>query len=208
VRPDEVYRRAIAPDKSGLGGGNWIIEAEGAAVGYIFLRTPWGHAPQDRVREVVIGGEWAGSRGALVEALPLLVERLDLAELWLAVAWQDAVLARLLHERGVRGEVSSMPWHTMRILDFPGLMADMQDYVAGRLGEAHLRRLVFCQDGDHYAIACGSERLELDGAGMTRLVFGAPETPEVCPVDRDCDLGRIVDTLFPLPSRLPGLNCR
>jgi hypothetical protein len=56
-----------------------------------------------------------------------------------------------------------------------------------------------------YAITRGQERLELDGAAMTRLVMGAPEGE--MPACSEA-LSKVISTLFPLPSFLPGLNYR
>ena len=98
--------------------------------------------------------------------------------------------------------------HTMRIVDFPGLLGDLKGHVGARLTADQQRAVRFCQDGDRYAIVHGSHRMELDGAAMTRLVLGpAPASETETPVLAR-SLGEIASQLFPLPSFLPGLNCR
>jgi predicted N-acetyltransferase YhbS len=208
VRQVEGFRHAIESADGGRAGDNWIVEAEGQPVCYVFLRTPWSHGPEDGARELLLQGEWAGSRTALVAALPHLLDRLDLGELWLAAPWQDADLKQLLHGQGVRGASSTLPGHTMRILDFPALMGDLRGYVTSRLTGAQRRGLVFHQEGDGYTIARGSDRLVLDGAGMTRLVLGTPADSEKPRPALGSDLDAIIADLFPLPSLPPGLNCR
>jgi len=194
---------------------DWIVEAEGRPVAYLFLGIPWEywHGRATGVREVF---EYAGSRVALIGALARVMARLELRELRLSVPWQDVDFLQLLREQGVQGDPIPLIGHTMRIVNFPGLMRDLRPYMRARL-EAGLRRgLRFEQRGpvpgkageDRYAIVRGQERLELDGATMTRLVMGMPEelAPDV-PIAPDA-LSAGLSALFPLPSFLPGLNFR
>lgn len=183
---------------------DWIVEVAGRPAAYLFLRVPWEyiHRRDAGVREV---SEYAGSRVALASALPVLMAKHSLQGLRLFVPFQDVDFALLLRRQQVTGERVPLPGHTMRIVDFPGLMADLRPYVEGRLTEDLQYGLHFEQEGDAYAIARGQERLDLDGAAMTRLVMGTPggEMP-ACPEA----LGKGISALFPLPSFLPGLNYR
>ena len=204
----EEFQEHLESDGCGPGEDNWIVEAEREPVGYVFLSVPWGRRREDGVREVLLQGEYAGSRVALLDALAQLMGRLDLKELWMAVAWQDADLRQMIWKRGISGESTTMFGHTMRIVDFPGLLADLKDYVGARMTAHQLRAVRFYQDGDRYAIVHGPHRMELDGAAMTRLVLGpasAMETKTPVPAPSP---GEIASQLFPLPSFLPGLNCR
>jgi len=101
---------------------DWVIEMGGHPVAYMFLSIPWEHwHEQDAgVREVF---EYAGSRIALTGALPEIMARLGLRELRLLVPWQDVDLLQLLREQGITGEHAPLSWHTMRIVNFPGLMS-------------------------------------------------------------------------------------
>lgn len=185
---------------------DWILKIAGQPVAYAILSLPWEHRqnPDAGVREVF---EYAGSRVALVAGLAEVVARQGLREMSLLVPWQDLDLLQLL--RGCGFPVEHVPLeHTMRIVDFPGLMSDLRRYVSARLTARQRRGLRFEQEGDRYGLARGRERLELDGVAMTRLVMGAPQEmmPNV-PLESGT-LGEIVRTLFPLPSFLPGLNYR
>jgi len=105
-------------------------------------------------------------------------------------------------------------------------MSDLRSYVRARLTARQWRGLRFEQAEDQYSIVRGPERLELDGATMTRLVMGVPaEMWSDVAVGGDGTVGgdvavgadvstapgalsEIIAALFPLPSFLPGLNFR
>jgi GNAT superfamily N-acetyltransferase len=187
-----------------------IVEVGGRPVAYFFLSVPWEHLGRKDagVREVF---EYAGSRVALVGGLAEVMARLGLQELRLFVPWHDADLFQLLPllgGRDVSGDRIPLFEHTMRIVDFPGLMSDLRGYVRARLTVRQRRGLRFEQEEDRYAIVRSQERLELDGAAMTQLIMGAP--PDMAPdiASGPGALGEIVSALFPLPSFLPGLNFR
>jgi hypothetical protein len=126
----------------------------------------------------------------------------------MAVAWQDSDLRQLLHRRGLIGETSTMIGHTMRIVNLPGLMGDLDRYVRARLSAEQLHNLSFRQDGDRYAIVYGSDRIERDGAAMTQLVLGPAAATDGAPHAEAQSPREIASRLFPLPSFTPGLNCR
>lgn len=203
-RVDEFFTEYSVQREEFLKGNDWIVESGGTPVAYCFTRLPWGHSREQGVRQVI---EYAGSRVALVASLAQVLADLNLRELRLAVPWQDADLLWLLRQEGLAGERIPLPEHTMRIVNFPGLMADLRPYVQARLPARLRRGLRFEQDGDCYAIVRRRECLELDGAAMTRLVLGAPQQmTEVVTANRALD--ELIAALFPLPSFLPGLNYR
>jgi predicted N-acetyltransferase YhbS len=187
--------------------GNWMVETGGRPVAYLFLGHSWeAHSRGDLdLLEVV---EYAGDRTALVGGLGELVARTSARELCLFVPWQDEELRRLLRARGFAGELVPLPGHTMRIINLPGLASDLGRHVRARLTARQRRGLRFEQDGGRLAIVRGRQRIELDGAAMTRLVMGAPagEGPPVAELAGA--LQEVVAALFPLPSLLPGLNFR
>lgn len=188
----------------------WIIERSGQAMAYLFLGSPWSAELGAGIRHV---GEYAGSRLSLVEALDLIVTAGNVRELSWQVAWQDVELIHLLQNEGFKGAVTSLRGHTLRIMNFPGLMKDLRPILRARLDANLLRGLRFEQSGpplggngtDRYAIVRGSERLELDGAEMTRLVMGSPDGPAEA-ISPSGALAEVISALFPLPSFLTGLN--
>ena len=191
-----------------------MIESDGQPVAYLFLTIPWEHWPRrdTGVRDVF---EYAGSRLALVQGLSQVMARLGLKELRLPVPWQDVDLRRLLRRWAAAPIGLPLIGHTMRVVNFPGLMADLEPYVRARLPARQRHGLRFEQEGDRYTIARREKRIELDGGEMTRLVMGLPA--EMASGSGDASgttsssagpLGRIVSALFPLPSFAPGLNYR
>ena len=184
---------------------DWIVEVTGQPAAYLFTGIPWEYRREKDagVREVL---EYAGSRVALVGGLAEVMACLGLRELRLPVPWQDVDFFQLLRAQGATGEHVPLPWHTMRIVNFPGLMSGLRLYVRARLTARQRRGLRFEQEGDRYGIVRGQERLELDGAAMTRLVMGIPAEMAPDTVVGPGALGEIVPALFPLPSFLPGLN--
>jgi GNAT superfamily N-acetyltransferase len=188
----------------------WIVERSGQAVAYLFLGSPREFELGAGIRHV---GEYAGSRLAMVDALKTLFTTTDLQELSWQVAWQDLELIQLLQDYGYSGSVTPLYGHTLRIVNFPGLMNDLRPILQARLGEKLLRGLRFEQSGpllggtrtDQYRIIRGPDRLELDGAAMTRLVMGSTES-KTEPIRLSGALEEVIPALFPLPSFLPGLN--
>gem|GEM_PF-1073753 len=196
---------------------DWIVEVGGRPAAYIFSGIPWECWPATcaSIREVV---EYAGSRVALASGLARVIAQPELREMRLFVPWQDVDFLQLLRGQDAAGEHVPLPGHTMRIVNFPGLMSDLRPYVRARLTESQRRGLRFEQEkgpalsgsaGDCYAIVRGRERVELDGTAMTRLVMGNLErmaNGEWRMAIGSGVLAEIVPALFPLPAFLPGLN--
>jgi len=130
-------------------------------------------------------------------------------------------LLQLLRAQGLTGDATPLIGHTMRVVNFPGLMSDLRSYVKGRLTEEQRRGLRFEQQGDRCVIVRAQERLKLDTLGvLTRMYSSAATTPLVMgslyspvvaatpPTTVGRTLAEITSALFPLPSFLPGLNYR
>jgi GNAT superfamily N-acetyltransferase len=188
----------------------WMVERSGQAAAYLLLGSPREFELGAGIRHV---SEYAGSRLAMVDALEALFTTGGVQELTWPVAWQDLELIQLLQDRGYRGTVAPLYGHTLRIVNFPGFMNGLRPILRARLEAKLLRGLRFEQSGpllggagtDRYAIMRGSDRLELDGAAMTRLVMGDAES-ETEPIRFPGALAEVIPALFPLPSFLPGIN--
>ena len=188
----------------------WMIERTGQMVAYLFLGIPYGLTESSGIRHVA---EYAGSRVALVDAIPVLMSTSQLQALTWPVVWQDRELTQLFQDRGYHGSMSNLDGHTLRILDFSGLMKDLRPILLARLEKSLLRGLRFEQKGpvlggigdDRCMISRGSDRLELDGGAMTLLVMGNAD-PHAEPIRAPGALAEVIAALFPLPSFLPGLN--
>jgi len=212
IRQKSDFSRALRDPGSNtyIHADQWIIERSGQAAAYLFLGFLWGLTRDSDVRHV---GEYAGSRGALADAIQVLMTTSDLQELTWPVAWQDAELIQLLQDSGYTGNMTHLDGATHRIIDFPNFMKDLRPMLRARLDANLLRGLCFEQRGpllggigdDRYTIARGSDRLELDGATMTRLVMGDADT-QAETIHTPGALAEVISALFPLPSFLPGLN--
>jgi predicted N-acetyltransferase YhbS len=191
----------------------WIIERAHQPVAYLLLGIPWEYLDQQSGTGIRHVREYAGSRTALVGALVQIMAQSKLQEIHWPVAWQDSDTITLLQENGFTGTLEPLSDHTMRIINFPGLMADLKPYLRARLDGPQARGLWFEQtgpllganQGDRLAMVHGQDRLELSGAAMTNLVMG--EYGEVASAYSVPDkLADIVTALFPLPTFFPGLN--
>jgi predicted N-acetyltransferase YhbS len=190
----------------------WIIERANQPAAYLLLGIPWEYLGLDAgIRHV---REYAGSRTALVGALGQIMTQSKLQEIHWPAAWQDSDTITLLQENGLTGTPEPLSDHTMRIINFPGLMADLKPYLRARLEGPQARGLRFEQtgpllganQGDQLAIVRGQERLELSGAAMTNLVMGDPGEVYAKTYNIPGSLSDVVSALFPLPTFFPGLN--
>ncbi len=174
----------------------WLIHSKDTPLAYLLLGPLW-TMPRARSRDVC---EYAGSRAAIVSALPLLLKAAGLNQLALASLGHDRELSFLLSGPAAVLKPTTLPG-THGLLDLPGLMRDMRPYLAARLPRADLRPLSFDQQGDTCTFALGQQRLDLDPSQAVRLVLGSPDAPSV-----RGELGRVLSQIFPLPMPLPGFN--
>jgi GNAT superfamily N-acetyltransferase len=214
VRQKSDFFRAVHDPTSNMyiHADQWIIERSGQAVAYLFLGIPWGlqDKPDSGIRHV---GEYAGSRIALADALHVLMTTSTIQDLTWPVAWQDMELIQALQDSGYRGSMTNLEGHTLRIVNFSGFMKDLRPILQTRLDTNLLRGLRFEQSGpllggigdDRYTITRGSDRLELNGAAMTRLAMGNADS-QAETIHAPKVLAEVISALFPLPSFLPGLN--
>jgi GNAT superfamily N-acetyltransferase len=210
-----VRKVSLFEERFGHGNGyiykeKWLAEVEGQPRAYLLLGEPWEHMGQTETRIRYLS-EYAGSRATLAAAVGELLEQPGMTELTLYLPWQEVDFIQRLVDLGATPEWEPLDGHTMRIINFPGLQQDLRPYIQSRLATKLQIGLRFEQSGpllgtdggDRLSISRGSDRLELNGAEMTRLVMGAPG---YTPPDALGALSEIITALFPLPSILPGLN--
>jgi GNAT superfamily N-acetyltransferase len=214
VRQKSDFLRALQEPLSNtyIHADQWIIERAGQPMAYLFLGFLWGlpDGLNSGIRHV---GEYAGSRAALADAIPALMRTGNIKDLTWPVPWQDVELMQLLQGSGYPGSLAPYDGHTWRIIDFPGFMKDLNPLVRARVDAKLWRGIRFEQSGpllggsgnDRYTITRGADRLELDGAGMTRLVMGNAD-PQSEAIHVPGALAEVISQLLPLPSFLPGLN--
>jgi len=175
----------------------WLVERDGQSLAYAMLSLTWRDDPKGRLREI---HEYAGSRGALLDALPAVFAATDVREIRIAALGHDAEFVHLLKQRGLavrEGHLGS----THRVIDLPGLMKALRPYLAERLPAKELRRLSFAQKADVCTFRFGEEALEVGLSQAAPLVLGGPGAPSV-----KGDLGRVLSAIFPIPFPMPGFN--
>ncbi len=214
IRPPAKFADRLTHSYGYVHSEAWIIERANQPVAYLLLGIPWEYLDQQSGAGIRHVREYAGSRTALVGALGQIMSQWKLQEIHWPVAWQDSDTITLLQENGFKGALEPLSDHTMRIINFPGLMADLKPYLQARLERSQARDLRFEQtgpllgayQGDRLAIVHGQERLELSGAAMTNLVMGDPDEVYAAAYAVPDKLADIVKALFPLPAFFPGLN--
>lgn len=209
-RPMEHFLDHFQNYEPGYNQEEWVVEMDGRPEAYLFLITDWEYVGQPEIGQRRVY-EYAGSRVALAAAIPVVAEQAGINLLEVGIPWQDADLQHLLVGMGYDPQWTALDGHTMRIINFSGLLNDMQTYIRSRLSPSLCRGLHFEQTGpllgadggDRCTITYGKDHLELSGAQMTALVMGSPEeeSPPLPGV-----LAEIIPAIFPLPSFLPGIN--
>jgi predicted N-acetyltransferase YhbS len=184
----------------------WIIETDGRPAAYVMLAIPCGSDPREAKREV---HEYAGSRAALLEALPAILDAGEIDEISMRALGHDLEMIYLLRQRGLE-PVADPLGSTHRIIDLPGLMAKLRPYLRERLEGRDMRRLSFAQQGDRCTIAYGGQGVEISLSKAPPLVLGGPGAPPVSGGQGapalSGDLGRVLSTIFPIPFPQPGFN--
>ena len=175
----------------------WLIERQGAPVAYLGLAFGW---PRDMASKRRVTWEYAGSRAAVLEALPLIFAEGGLEEIVLIGLGHDRELLYLMQQRGWEPKARPLGG-THRLLDLPGLMKIMKPYLAARLPRAELRKLTFGQTDDRCTFTYNDQQLEVSLAEAAPLVLGGPNAPLV-----EGDLGRVLAEVFPIPFPRPGFD--
>lgn len=211
LRPLERFSEEFQPHELTYQSEQWMIEMDGQDAAYLALITPWDFVGKTTPRVRYLS-EYAGSRAALAAAIVQAAEQFD--ELEIPVAWQDLDLILHLRQCGGIPQWSSLLEHTIRVINFPGLMQDLEAYIQARLEPTLREGLVFEQSGpllgssggDRYVICRGADHLELDGAAMTRLVMGDADGNNDLTAFAPGVLPEIISALFPLPSFYAGFD--
>jgi len=195
VRGASFYARVVS---RGSHRGIWLVEHEGRPLAYLCLSRIWG-LPRDKpVRALA---EYAGSRVALLEGLAALLPAAGLSEVQASFPQFDEELTYLCRQHGLGLTPDTIPGHTIRLLNLPGLMKALRPYVLSRLSGAEARGLRFGQNEEGCRFGFGTETSEASPAHAAAIVLGGHRAPRVAG-----ELGAILSRLFPIPVPLPGLN--
>ena len=183
----------------------FLLKCGGETAAYVCVETRW---DEDALRIV----EFAGSRAAIISAIPQLLKRLNVKALRLMVPHQDHELLGMLSPLGRPRPSNAVG--TMRILNPKGLLEKLRPHLASLAGE-HAAGLSFASIGGCPSFVLDGERLALeDEKALTWLLFGQPEEVEerfhrfLRPFSPQCggELAGIISRALPLPTFLYGLN--
>ena len=174
----------------------WVISDQRGPLAYMSLHRP----RRDETRRTRTLCDYAGSRAAILDALPLIFGADDLQEVTLRFLRHDREFAYLTSRQGLQVK-DGLLWGTHRILNLPGLMRDLRPYLSARLASRDLKQLAFRQQADVCTVSYRAQEVQLDLSQAARLVLGSPETPHV-----EGELGRVLGTVFPIPFPMPGFN--
>ena len=163
---------------------------------YAALRRNTGAEGGAHVREV------AGSREALVAAMPGLLAAADAEQMQIPVRPGDHELVRLLAANAVACTPTTSAG-TWRVLDFAGLMDALRPWVDERCDA----ELAWEGERDHGAFVQGRERLELTDAILAgEVLFGGEERLDPRVLGAPPGLRRALSRVLPVPAPLSGLN--
>jgi len=150
--------------------------------------------------------EYGGSRVAIVEAMPAVVQACGADALGLSAQCDDAELVRLLSGRGIPCAPATHGG-TWRVLDFGRLMDSLKPWVQERSQETDGPELEWESAGDHGAFVLAGERFEMpDAKTACEVVFGGAGGLDPRVDSAPGALREALRRVLPVPAPLSGLN--
>lgn len=148
--------------------------------------------------------ELTGPRELLVASLPTLSARDNVDKFILHPLYgTDESIRIALGKIGVNVERRETLSGTVRIINFPLLMAQMSHYFQERLGDDFERLIYYEQDGK-FVFGFGRQRFELeDRTALALFMLGAQQSKDAIEPP-DGILGDMLHEIFPLPYVFPG----
>ncbi|MEM2849292.1 MAG: GNAT family N-acetyltransferase [Candidatus Bathyarchaeia archaeon] len=161
-------------------------------------------AQKDSKGKTVAICEYAGSRSAIVEAIPWFFRKYEIEKLLVWVSPFDLEFKYLLEKMGLKSEIEDLPGHTIKMLDFQRLCRRLQPYFKAHLGSRNMELLNFRQENNVFTVEFQSQRFQFDSKMIVRLVFGSVEEP--LKISENGELAKMLKKIFPIPFPWPGLE--
>jgi GNAT superfamily N-acetyltransferase len=182
------------------------IRQDGHLVAYVGVQRP--RAADTRRSDASAGmariRELAGSRSALVDALPALLERYGGPAVDLQVQPSDVELTVQARRRGWTARTEAFTG-TLGVIDPPVMMDALGPVLAERDEAAAQLRLNADQNGATFEL--GTEQYHVAAPGpLAALLFGGTTDEAQALPPRTGALGELLDALFPLPLLYYGYN--
>lgn len=151
--------------------------------------------------------EYAGSRRALLGAVPALISEFGVQFVGVTVRMHDVNFVGLLNSVGAEVSYNSAGG-TVIILDFPRLCRKMTPLFEEILGRETARKLVFQEQDGKYAIRLDDDEMTFDDAhDAARLIFGnPPDRDERTEITAKGKLRETLEAIFPIPRPEYGLS--
>jgi hypothetical protein len=199
LRPLDDYRFALRSRYVMNRPTDFLLVCEqGDFQGYLMVQRP---GEEGRARLA----EYAGSRAALLAALPELFRRYRLTELHWQVPRHDTQFRSLCERVGLQG-VPTAASGTVKLIHFTQLMERLRPLWEERIGSREAARLAFRQDGDVYGFRDGDKEFVTDRDTATRLLFGTIQGEERQILAGQGRVGEVLETLLPIPTLWYGIN--
>jgi len=210
------YHRTVEHFKSGLDRRHWwplwpgwfyvkhntyMLKFGSQSLAYVVIQPSNQGGLSGKIAAVC---EYAGSRNAIVGAIPWIFERYGVEKLLIWVSPFDVELQYLLNKLGLKSEIGDLPGHTIRMVDFPRLCEKIRPYFEVHLGCRKAELLKFKQENDVFTVEFQGQRLQFDSRMIVRLVFGSVE--EAVKMPDVGELTAILRRIFPIPFPWPGLE--
>ncbi|MCK4419481.1 GNAT family N-acetyltransferase [Candidatus Aerophobetes bacterium] len=170
-------------------------------LGYLAVQIPKEKEGKERISNVA---EYSGIRRAILGVVKPIFDRYDIEELSFNIPFHDVEFIYALREKGFKSRIENIPG-TMKIINFPRLMARFRPYIEERLGKKTSDLIRFNQEKDRFTIGFGREEFDTDARRLAQIVFGTPGKEEIMVESRK--IAKILKEIFPLPFIWPGLNC-
>lgn len=165
----------------------YIISENKKITAYIIFNRQFG-------KRKLIVKEFAGNRKNIVSSLVPLLIQLKKTSVTLLADPIDPIAAYLLPVKKQKTSLHA----SLKIVNFEGLMDDLQPYFAQWISEEELHSLKFIQKDDAFTIAYGEkETLELSQRDLNLLVFGS-ENDIITPIQYP-NIKRLLEIVFPIP---------
>lgn len=170
--------------------------------------------------------EYAGDRILLFAHLARIAASCSLDVFIVTVSGTDVLMRSLLESLGVDGAPNTLPGHTFRVINFPGLMRRLLPYFEERAGREALNGLSFRSEptgvptnvapddeefnrifGVRHILEYQGERLAIEDEGiLAKLIFGHPGEDVLGGLGMSEHLRMLLEEILPLPVPIPGLN--
>jgi predicted N-acetyltransferase YhbS len=182
----------------------WVARLGGRPVAYLAAQPP---GPEGHRRAGIARvEEYAGDRGAIAEAAPVVARRMGAVAVELVGPDGDAALAAHAAARGWSVTIGSFPG-TLGVLRPREFLAALAPWIEERLGARDAARLRIEASEGETRFSVEGESVTLTTTGqLAALLFGG-ETEEARAVPpREGRVGALLQALFPLPLPVYGYN--